>query len=253
MARHIDDRAGGRSLIEDIDTLLFLFAETRCLQIEHRSITAAQGHQLVMTTELDYSAMFEHADAIRMAHSRESVGDQNRGSLPRSGENTFENFSLAAHVEVGGRFVEQNQTRAESHRAQNACKSDALPLPAGEIRAARITPRERGSQLSQTGRTGIVERRFDRVIRSATRSNVIAQRQFETDEVLEHRGQTGPPAFDIQIAQIRAIDFDRALLRIVETAEQLRNRRFSRAVLTDDRERRSSRDRQVESRENRIG
>ena len=50
-----------------------------------------------------------------------------------------------------------------------------------------------------------------------------------------------------KIAQIDAINLDRASLRIVEPAEQLRDRRLARAVLTDDRERRSSGDGEIET------
>ena len=48
-----------------------------------------------------------------------------------------------------------------------------------------------------------------------------------------------------------AVDLDRAALRVVQPAEQLRDRRLAGAVLTDDGQRRTGRNRQVESIEHR--
>ena len=55
------------------------------------------------------------------------------------------------------------------------------------------------------------------------------------------------PRGEIERAQVDAVDLDRARLRIVEAAEQLRERRLAGAVLADDRERRSGRNGEIES------
>src|SRR5207247_1797537 len=79
-SRHIDESAGGNAAMltpvvpaasprcstEDVigrSLLVLGCAETLCLQVEHRPVAAAFGHQLVVRSELDDAAFFEHADA----------------------------------------------------------------------------------------------------------------------------------------------------------------------------------------------
>ena len=50
----------------------------------------------------------------------------------------------------------------------------------------------------------------------------------------------------VELAQVDAVDLDRARLRIVQPAEQLCERGLAGAVLTNDGERRPGRDREVE-------
>src|SRR5262245_28498231 len=101
-SRHIDESAGGnrsarsRSMAsgEDVIGLAFLVfrcAESLRLQVEHRSILAAAGHQLVMCAELCDASAFNHTDAVGVAHRRESVRNQDGGALPGGGENPIEN------------------------------------------------------------------------------------------------------------------------------------------------------------------
>src|SRR3989441_13079484 len=109
-------KAGGRSSVKDIESGsgLAVVAKPRRLQLEHRPITAARRHQLVVGAELDHAAVLQHADAVGVAHRREAVRDQDRGSVPRGGEDAVEDLGLAADVELGGRLVE----RSEEHTSE---------------------------------------------------------------------------------------------------------------------------------------
>src|SRR5713226_8029461 len=82
--RHMDDSAGGSGSIvpgvrsrsgEDVirRALLFRNDEALRLQIEHRPVTPAERHQLVVRAELDDPAVLEHADAIGMADRGEAM------------------------------------------------------------------------------------------------------------------------------------------------------------------------------------
>ena len=62
--------------------------------------------------------------------------------VARRREDALEDLGLAAHVELRGGLVEQDDAGAEPHRAQRAGQRDALPLPAGEIGAAGVAARE---------------------------------------------------------------------------------------------------------------
>src|SRR5207247_7590015 len=89
-SRHIDRSAGGngampaavvraaspRCSTEDVIGSSFLVlgcAETLCLQIEHRPVAAALGHELVVRPEFDDAAFFEHADTIGMPYRGHTV------------------------------------------------------------------------------------------------------------------------------------------------------------------------------------
>ena len=143
------------------------------------------------------------------------------------------------------------RARRPAHRAQRARERDALPLPAGEVGAARIAAREHGLEVGEVRGAGGGQRRADRVVGRAGGRDVVAQRQLEADEVLEHRGDARAPGSRVERAQIDAVDLDRAGLRVVEPAQQLGERGLAGAVLTHDRQRRAGGDRQVEAVEHR--
>src|SRR5580704_11846469 len=116
----MDESAGGRSSSlfmpasrarsgEDVKghPLLAFRDETLRLQVEHRAIPAAPGHELVVGAELDHAAVLEHADSIREADGGEAVRDENGRALPRGGEDAAEDLGLAAHIELRGRLIEQ--------------------------------------------------------------------------------------------------------------------------------------------------
>ena len=97
-----------------------------------------------------------------------------------------------------------------------------------------------------------IERVPDDVVRRAGGRHVVAQRQLESNEVLEDRRHPRPPAIEVELAQIDAVDLDGAGLGVVEPAEQLGQRRLAGAVLADDRQRRPGGDRQIEAVEHRL-
>src|ERR1700688_1350524 len=102
--------AGGMPSVEDTAALrsrlggVTAMAEARRLQLEHRPVAAAEGHQLVVGAELDHPAVLEHADAIGMAHRREAVRDEDGGGMAGGGEDAIEDLRLAAHVELRRRL-----------------------------------------------------------------------------------------------------------------------------------------------------
>ena len=79
------------------------------------------------------------------------------------------------------------------HRAQRARQRDALPLAAGEVGAAVVAARQHGVELGEIRRARRVERRAHDVVGRAGRRDVVAQRQLEADEVLEHGGDARAP------------------------------------------------------------
>ena len=220
--------------------------ETLCLQIEHRPIAPAERHQFVVRAELDDSAVLEHADAIGMADGGEAMRDQNGRAMPRRGEQAIEDFRFAAHVELRGRLVEQHDAGAELDGCQRPGERDALPLAARQIGAAVVPAGKHRVQCGQVRRSRGLERRAHDIVWRACRRHVVAQRQLEADEVLEHGRDARAPRREIELANVHAVDLDRAGLRIVQPAQQLRDRRLAGAVLSNDGERRAGGNREIE-------
>src|SRR5713226_7318999 len=86
-------------------SLLAFDDEALCLQVEHRAIPAAFGHELVVGAELDHTAVLEHADSIRQADGGEAVRDENRGAVAGGSEKAAEDLRFAPHIELRGRLI----------------------------------------------------------------------------------------------------------------------------------------------------
>src|SRR5579872_4566232 len=140
--------AGGSRSAEDVidHALLDIFVltghEALRLKIEHRAIAATSRHQFVVRAKLDDPTPIDHTDAVGMAHRREAMRYQDRGAVPRGVEEPPEDLRLTAHVELGGRLVQEHQTGAEPDGAERASERDTLPLAAREIGPTGVTARQ---------------------------------------------------------------------------------------------------------------
>src|SRR5581483_2905399 len=217
--RHIDESAGGsgsmagRASGEDVIRRALLIVwrvEALRLQLEHRAIAPAERHQFVVRPELDDPAALENTDPIRVAHGRETVRDQDRRAVARLREQSVEDLGFAAHVELGGRFVEQHHGGAELHGRDRARQRHALPLSAGEIGAALIPACEHGVERRQVRRAGRRQCGLEHVLGRAAWRDVLAQRPLEADEILKHGGDSGSPRGEIERPDVDAVDLDRA-------------------------------------------
>ena len=154
------------------------------------------------------------------------------------GEHALEDLRLAAHVELRGRLVEQHQAGAQPHRAQRARERDALPLPAGQIGAAFVAARQHGVEVGQPARP----RRPSSAARitssgapaGATLSRSGSSKRMKSWNTAVTRDRHASRS---SVAKVDAVHFDRPALRVVEPAQQFRERGLARAVLSDDGER----------------
>src|SRR5690606_38125767 len=105
-----------------------------------------------------------------------------------------EEGDLGAHVERGGRFVEDQDARTVRDRVERSRDRDPLPLTAREVNAARVRPSERGGQtggqrLEHLGDARASGRFPDRVLVAwsvrRTERDVVRGRELEAHEVLE--------------------------------------------------------------------
>src|SRR5579875_2551251 len=192
--------------LEDVirDALLLRGAEALRLQIKHGAIAPAEGHQLVVRAELDDAAVLENADTVGLADSGEAMGDQNGGALAGGGEQAFEYFGFASHVELCGWLVEQHEAGSEFDGSEGSGERHALPLAAGQISAAGVAARQDRIEFGEVRRSGGCKRRVDDVVRRARGSYVVAHRQLKPHEILKHGGDAGAPGGKIECAEINA-------------------------------------------------
>ena len=96
--------------------------------------------------------------------------------MARRGEHPFEDLGLAAHVELRGRLVEQHHPGAQPDRAQRPGQRDALPLPAGQVDAARVPPGQDRVEIGEVVRAGVGERGEDVVVAGVARGAMLSRR-----------------------------------------------------------------------------
>ena len=116
--------------------------------------------------------------------------DQNGGDVAGGLQYAVEDLGLATHIELGRGFVEHDDAGALAHGGQGPRQGHALPLAAGEIRAAIVAAREDRIEVRGVFGPCIGERRLNRGFWRAARRHVVAQRQFEAHEILKHRPLT---------------------------------------------------------------
>src|SRR6516162_5531721 len=242
-SRHMEESAGGSGAIawprlgEDVIRRALLVGwntEALCLQIEHRSVALATRHELVVCAGLNHTAMFEDANAVGMPDGGESMRDQDGGAAPRRRQKAVENLRFATHVELRGGFVEQHHASARFNRRQCPRQCYPLPLSAGEICAAVIAASKNCVERGQFCRTSRFQCGLHNIVWRTCGRDIVAQRQFKADEVLEHGGDAGAPRREIELAKIGAVDLNPAGLRVVEPAKQFCDGCFARAVLPHD-------------------
>ena len=117
----------------------------------------------------------------------------------RRGEDALEDLGLAAHVELGRRLVEQHDAGAAARprRGRGPGRRAATARRTGRCR--RDSPSRAGCRAWPRPGAGALERGERRRRRAAAaRRHVVAQRQLEAHEVLEHRRHVLPPVGDVE-------------------------------------------------------
>ena len=169
------------------------------------------------------------------------------------GQDALEDLRLAAHVELRRRLVEQDDAGAHLDGAERAGQRDALPLAAREIGAALVAARQhRVESRELRGARGLPAPRARprrAHLPGATLSRSGSSKRMKSWKTA---ASARSPCAEIEIAQVDAVDFDRAALRVVQPAQQLGERRLARAVLTDDRKRGAGGNREIEAVEDRA-
>ena len=112
-----------------------------------------------------------------------------------------------------------------------------------------VAARQHRVEAGEVRRAGRLERRAHRR-RRARRAGATLSRSGSSKRMKSWNTAVTRARHDVEVelAQVDAVDLDRARLRVVEPAQQLGERRLAGAVLADDRQRRAGGDREVEVR-----
>ena len=145
---------------------------------------------------------------------------------------------LGFGIERRSRLVEQQQGRVAQQRPGDR---DALALAAGQPCAAfaEIGVEAFGQLAQELGRIGRFRRFPELVVARVPQAvaQIVARRGGEDDRLLRHEGDPRAHVGRIGLAQVDAVEPDRADLRIVEALGELEQGRLAGARRTDHRQR----------------
>eukprot|EP00962_Isochrysis_galbana_P008032 scaffold2188_cov102-Isochrysis_galbana.AAC.2 len=187
-------------------------------------LSAGYGHQLVPRALLHNTAAADDRDGVGVADGAEPVGDGDGGS-PLLGHDLVEgglDDALARRVERRGGLVEKQDGRLAHHRTGDC---HALLLPSREHAAAlahlRLIP-ERQVPGDEAVRVGRARRLLHLGACGALLaiSNVFGHSAEEEDRLLPDEGHLPAQPPHIELAQVDAVEQQRAALRVVEALEQ---------------------------------
>ena len=140
--------------------------------------------------------------------------------------------SSARAIEISWRSPAERPGAALAHRVQQAL----VEAP----RDARDADRARDVLDLGVGRLG------------AREADVVGDRPREQERVLQHDAELPAVGAQLERAQVAPVDQDRAVVRVVEAADELRGRRLAAAGLADEREAAAGRDVDVDPVQDRL-
>jgi hypothetical protein len=123
---------------------------------------------------------------------------------------------------------------------------DSRPARASAANRSNSRVSAAGSRLAVDDRLAVVDSG------QVADADGLARGQARAQVVLEDGRRTGPPRGRIDGGQVGPVDQDHALAGQVQAGEKLGQRRLARAVLADDRDRRTRRQVQVQALEDRF-
>ena len=176
--------------------------EARGLCVEHLSVAAIGREQGGVRAVLDDVAGLEDDDAVRAAHGGEAVRDDDRGQPARDLEELIVELGFGAHVEMSGRFIEDQDAGAGGGREQRSGEREPLPLAIRDLRTVAILTRQPGvpavRKILDYRQRASLPRRVDErvvVVSALNRSerDVVSSAEVVASEVLEDRGHAALP------------------------------------------------------------
>ena len=119
-------------------------------------VTALLGNQLIVGAALNNAALFQHHDAVRVAHGGKAVGDNKGGAAIHQAVHALLHQALGAGINAGGCFVQDQYRRVRNSGTGNG-KQLALALAqVGAVAGQRgvIAIRQVADELIGVGQLG---------------------------------------------------------------------------------------------------
>ena len=182
-------------------------------------------------------AAVEHENAVRVAHGREAVRDDERRAAGAQPAERGEHDLLGNGVEGGRRLVEDENRRVLDDRARDA---QSLAFAAGQAAAGlgdfRIVAfgEMRDEFVRVRGPRGLLDLLGRRIQPSVT--EVLGDRPLKQDRVLQHDRDLLAQRSHTVIPHVDAVDEHAARSRVVKPRNQTDERRLARARQANQRD-----------------
>ena len=180
-------------------------------------------------------ALFQHHDAVRLPHGRDAVRDQDHRAAAHDRRQVIQNALLGQRIDAGKRVVQNQDARIAQQRAGDR---GALLLAARERDAALARPSS--CSLPESLRypparpaSSAARRICSWVALSTPNAMLSAMRGAEQERLLRHEADVPAQLRRIQIAQVDAIQQDRAVGGIDQPRNQADQRALARSGVTD--------------------
>src|ERR1700693_2442909 len=200
-----------------------------------------------MAADRDQPPCLEYRNAVGLKDSRQSMRDH-QGRAP-----AHELSQRRLHQPLGFGIERARSVIEQQNRwilENGACDGDALPLPAGEARAALtqeglVSIRQRAQKLiGCRGARGRLDLRIARP--RTTVGDVLARAGAEQHRILWYEPDLLAQVRRFELHDISIIDADRATYRIIEAQQQLEAGALAGAGRTHDRDILAAADLQIE-------
>ena len=191
-----------------------------------------------MRAALGNASLIHYNDLVCIAHGFEPMGNHNNGLVSRQLFHRMLNQLFIFRINVGGRFIQNNNRRILNHRARNG---NALLFAAGQRRT--VLSDDRVVLIRQLHDKIMAARTLCRVNHFLVRrirlskANVIGNRVVEQIDVLEHNTDVFQHLIGIILTNILAADGNRTAVHIPESANQIAQGSFAAAGISDNRRR----------------
>ena len=189
-----------------------------------------------MTAALGYITVVQNNDAVGVAHGRKTMGNNQNGAVFHQIINGLLHDFFRFVIERRSRFV-QNQNRRIFNK--RPCDSDSLLLSARNQNAALadLCIQALIECADKFVETGSFKHFFQTLFRNigAAEQNIFSDGAAKQEVILKNNGNIATQTLQIDVADIRAVNGNRAVVHIIKARQQSRNGRFPAARITDQR------------------
>ena len=188
-----------------------------------------------MRAAFDDPAVIQHHDRVRVPDRRKPVRDDEHGAALHQIVHSLLHKRLGPRIDGRGRLIQDHHRRIRHRRAGDG---DQLPLALGKLRAVRRQHRlipvgQPGDEVIGVGESGRLDALLVRGVQSAV-PDVFHHGTGEEVHVLKHHAERAAEIRLADLVDVDAVVADLTVRDIVETVDQIGDRRLPRAGGADE-------------------